>query len=193
MHNLEKIRKALPRNKSKTPKRSRVSRTPKRRVVNKRTPRRQYDWRFNKENNKQSVTPIRLNNRERTNLKRELSKIITSKSKFKRPKFSNNSKLSFTKGKRSPKGRSPKQLRVYKNSKQNSIKDVTNMDSGIFHDYFNRKKHKIPKKKEKFDRPRTCQQPAVTQRIKEKIHKGYAKILKCVTPTNDLGRNFIFP
>jgi len=30
------------------------------------------------------------------------------------------------------------------------------MDSGIFHDYFNRKKHKIPKKKEKFDRPRTC-------------------------------------
>ena len=72
--NLEKIRPTLPRNKSKTPRRiGKPSKTPKRRVRNcRRTPRRRYNWQFSKENKKQSVTPIRLSNKDKHNLKSEL-------------------------------------------------------------------------------------------------------------------------
>jgi hypothetical protein len=105
--------------------------------------------------------------------------------------ISQTKKISFNKGKRSPTNRSPKPLRIYKNR---GMKDVTNLDSGIFHDYFNRKKPAPKKKKGKFERPRNQQHPLVTQRIKKKIHNGaYSKILKSITPTNDLGHNFIFP
>jgi len=44
-----------------------------------------------------------------------------------------------------------------KSKKPAFMKDVTNLESGIFHDYFNKRKHnEIEKlKNEKFERPRT--------------------------------------